>query len=136
MEKWHQEWKCAPEALNESGDEEGDKSSDGEDNYLEAAEEIMENALEQIQDAAIEMMAEQDPEIEMEDKSTNTECVFVQTKCHYGKSAPPSKGNIVIKRSQTFSPSAVVNKNDYVCRVSSELSGSYLDTCTKIYFSS
>lgn len=44
------------------------------------------------------------------DKETNTECIFMPEKG--GKS---STQGIVIKRSQTFSPTAT---NQYICRVS------------------
>ena len=123
MDKWHQraaEWKCAPEAVPESGDEKDEElgSSDEEDDILEGTEEdAMENPAEYIQDLPLEP-----EEIEMVDSSTNTECIFVQTKAHHrgssSKTISLTKGSIVIKRSQTFSPSAVVNKNEYVCRVS------------------
>jgi len=123
MDKWHQraaEWKCAPECLVDSGDEKND--SDDEDVELDGDQDVMQDALELIQEVPL-LEAE---EIETEDKSTNTECVFVQTKVHHrGSGSKPislTKGSIVIKRSQTFSPSAVVNKNDYVCRVSFHLS--------------
>lgn len=66
-----------------------------------------------------------------EDKETNTECVFIpeqgkQRKLSAAGVAPGAvhddKNSIVIKRSQTFSPSAAVSKNHYICRVSSFLS--------------
>lgn len=47
------------------------------------------------------------------DKETNTECVFIPEK-----GARKRGSGIVIKRSQTFSPSAAVSKNQYICRVS------------------
>lgn len=62
-----------------------------------------------------------------EDKETNTECVFIpeqgkQRKLSAAGVAPGAvhddKNSIVIKRSQTFSPSAAVSKNHYICRVS------------------
>jgi len=108
VDKWHQraaEWRCASEALTESGNEdqeEGDEDLDDEQSQQWLDSNVL--ALE--------------PEyLEMENKSTNTECVFVQTRHHKSANGPQSK-SIVIKRSQTFSPSAVVNKNEYVCKVS------------------
>lgn len=62
-----------------------------------------------------------------EDKETNTECIFIpeqgkQRKLSAAGVAPGAihddKNSIVIKRSQTFSPSAAVSKNHYICRVS------------------
>lgn len=62
-----------------------------------------------------------------QDKETNTECVFIpeqgkQRKLSAAGVAPGAihddKNSIVIKRSQTFSPSAVVSRNHYICRVS------------------
>ena len=47
-----------------------------------------------------------------EDKETNTECVFVQI------GANEEKSNSVVKRSQTFSPSAPIKESDYSCKVS------------------
>lgn len=64
-----------------------------------------------------------------QDKETNTECVFIpeqgkQRKLSAAGVAPGAihddKNSIVIKRSQTFSPSAAVSKNSYICRVSFE----------------
>ena len=62
-----------------------------------------------------------------QDKETNTECVFIpeqgkQRKLSAVGVAPGAihddKNSIVIKRSQTFSPSAAVSRNHYICRVS------------------
>lgn len=62
-----------------------------------------------------------------QDKETNTECVFIpeqgkQRKLSAAGIVPGAihddKNSIVIKRSQTFSPSAAVSKNHYICRVS------------------
>jgi protein KIBRA len=53
------------------------------------------------------------------DKETNTECVFIPEKGarKRGSGEEPTRA-IFIKRSQTFSPSAAVSKNQYICRVS------------------
>lgn len=55
-------------------------------------------------------------EVDTEDKETNTECVFLPEKG--SKRREESRAAMVIKRSQTFSPSAAVAKSQYVCRVS------------------
>lgn len=56
-------------------------------------------------------------EVDTEDKETNTECVFLPEKgCK--RREEPNRTAMVIKRSQTFSPSAAVAKSQYVCRVS------------------
>ncbi|XP_014232669.1 protein kibra isoform X1 [Trichogramma pretiosum] len=60
------------------------------------------------------------------DKETNTECVFIpeqgkQRKLSAAGAVPGAvhddKNSIVIKRSQTFSPSAAVSRNHYICRL-------------------
>lgn len=56
------------------------------------------------------------------DKETNTECAFLPEK-HRNRfdkpvnSASDTFDERVVKRSQTFSPSAVVSKNRYICRL-------------------
>lgn len=61
---------------------------------------------------------------ETQDKETNTECIFIpeqgkQRKLSAAGVVPvhDDKSSIVIKRSQTFSPSAAVSRNHYICRV-------------------
>lgn len=51
------------------------------------------------------------------DKETNTECVFLQPSAaaSWGRRVGPEPA--LVKRSQTFSPSAPISKNDYICRV-------------------
>ena len=70
------------------------------------------------------------------DAETNTECVFLNPSAASSNSRgkhPPSSVNTntglpvplnesnsvssLVRRSQTFSPSAQINKNDYVCKV-------------------
>lgn len=57
------------------------------------------------------------------DKETNTECAFLPEKHRnrfMDKPASSSSDTFderVVKRSQTFSPSAVVSKNRYICRL-------------------
>ncbi|KAG8186025.1 hypothetical protein JTE90_004445 [Oedothorax gibbosus] len=55
-------------------------------------------------------------DVELCDKETNTECVFLPEKALKKRPDDASK-SAVIKRSQTFSPSAAVNKHQYVCRL-------------------
>jgi protein KIBRA len=59
--------------------------------------------------------------VETKDQETNTECVFIPEKGARKKSTDDSARAKIIKRSQTFSPSAAVTKNQYICRVSSQL---------------
>lgn len=55
-------------------------------------------------------------EVDTEDKETNTECVFLPEKGNKRREES-SRAAMVIKRSQTFSPSAAVAKSQYVCRL-------------------
>lgn len=66
-------------------------------------------------------------EANTQDKETNTECIFIPEQGKHRKLSAASvmpgimhddKNSIVIKRSQTFSPSAAVSRNHYICRVS------------------
>ncbi|XP_015911058.1 protein kibra [Parasteatoda tepidariorum] len=54
--------------------------------------------------------------IQLCDKETNTECVFLPEKALKKRSEDAAK-SAAIKRSQTFSPSAAVNKHQYICRL-------------------
>ena len=66
---------------------------------------------------------------ELTDKETNTECVFLQPSAVASPSrrvsvGPPAVASNpemavsgLVKRSMTFSPSAPINKNDYICKV-------------------
>lgn len=55
------------------------------------------------------------------DKETNTECAFAPEKSRVRQWDRPStskeEDDRLVKRSQTFSPSAVVSKNRYICRL-------------------
>nr|CAD7440633.1 unnamed protein product [Timema bartmani] len=68
-------------------------------------------------------LADFDPEndtatpIDTDDKETNTECVFIPEKGPRKRSTDESLRAIVIKRSQTFSPSAAISRNQYICRL-------------------
>ncbi|XP_059481986.1 protein kibra [Neocloeon triangulifer] len=55
--------------------------------------------------------------VETKDQETNTECVFIPEKGARKKSTDDSARAKIIKRSQTFSPSAAVSKNQYICRL-------------------
>nr|CAD7454004.1 unnamed protein product [Timema tahoe] len=55
--------------------------------------------------------------IDTDDKETNTECVFIPEKGPRKRSTDESLRAIVIKRSQTFSPSAAISRNQYICRL-------------------
>lgn len=64
-----------------------------------------------------------DVQSSMSDKETNTECIFVSPNMSQGKQ-PVLHGHFegnsassLVRRSQTFTPSALMNKNDYVCKV-------------------
>lgn len=59
---------------------------------------------------------------ETTDKETNTECAFLPEKQRnrfVDRTTSPNESidERIVKRSQTFSPSAVVSKNRYVCRL-------------------
>ncbi|KAG8235590.1 hypothetical protein J437_LFUL016189 [Ladona fulva] len=109
------------EDVIEEEDEEEDLSQEEEDEEV-IVEEMLETVEENEQ--CIEEVEEEEV-IEMADKETNTECVFIPEKGRArrkGESArvgDSSRGGsaIVIKRSQTFSPSAAVSKSQYICRL-------------------
>eukprot|EP00095_Tigriopus_kingsejongensis_P003652 maker-scaffold11_size778918-snap-gene-0.11 protein:Tk03652 transcript:maker-scaffold11_size778918-snap-gene-0.11-mRNA-1 annotation:"protein kibra-like isoform 1" len=55
---------------------------------------------------------------DLADKETNTECVFLQPSASPRKATPTADSvSALVKRSQTFSPSAPINKSDYNCRL-------------------
>ena len=54
------------------------------------------------------------------DKETNTECVFIQTSASPNRVSSTDGDQVasgLVKRSQTFSPCAQVNKSNYSCKV-------------------
>ncbi|XP_021928968.1 protein kibra isoform X2 [Zootermopsis nevadensis] len=75
-------------------------------------EDILEEVLEHAEDTAVMIDSLVDFPVDTLDKETNTECVFIPEK-----GARKRGSGIVIKRSQTFSPSAAVSKNQYICRL-------------------
>ncbi|XP_037798348.1 splicing factor 3A subunit 1-like [Penaeus monodon] len=113
--------------------------SDDEEEPEEEQEEAMEEALENAEDTAVEGDST-DQLVEMADKETNTECMFMPLSASLAGSrsslapprvegAEPKPGIPVIKRSQTFTPSAAVGKSNYVCR----LNRSDSDSCVPSY---
>lgn len=66
-----------------------------------------------------ERLAQEEAELKVElcDKETNTECVFLPERGPKKRPDEAAAKNAVIKRSQTFSPSAAVNKHQYICRL-------------------
>ncbi|XP_031828685.1 WW and C2 domain containing protein kibra isoform X2 [Nomia melanderi] len=114
----------SPEEEDENaGSESGSEDSDEEGIIVEFMMEdnILEDVLEHEEDEELN----EDTKL-TEDKETNTECIFIpeqgkQRKLSAAGVTPNSiyddKNSIVIKRSQTFSPSAAVSKNHYICRL-------------------
>lgn len=82
------------------GDESDDSEEEDDEDFANIEEDILE-------------VSEESEDIESIDKETNTECAFFpdQSKQKLGSN------DRYIKRSQTFSPSAVVPKNRYICRL-------------------
>ncbi|KYN34618.1 Protein kibra [Trachymyrmex septentrionalis] len=112
----------SPEEEDED-DESGSEDSDEEGIIVEFTVEdnILEDVLEHEEDEELNEETRQ-----TQDKETNTECVFIpeqgkQRKLSAAGVAPGAihddKNSIVIKRSQTFSPSAAVSRNHYICRL-------------------
>ncbi|KAL0116550.1 hypothetical protein PUN28_009893 [Cardiocondyla obscurior] len=114
----------SPEEEDEDdGSESGSEDSDEEGIIVEFTMEdnILEDVLEHEEDEELNEETRQ-----TQDKETNTECVFIpeqgkQRKLSAAGIAPGAihddKNSIVIKRSQTFSPSAAVSRNHYICRL-------------------
>ncbi|XP_025262774.1 protein kibra isoform X1 [Camponotus floridanus] len=116
----------SPEEEDEDGggSESGSEGSDEEGIVVEF---IMEdNILEDVLEHEEEEELNEETLKQTQDKETNTECVFIpeqgkQRKLSAAGVVPGAihddKNSIVIKRSQTFSPSAAVSKNHYICRL-------------------
>lgn len=114
----------SPEEEDEDdGSESGSEDSDEEGIIVEFTmdDNILEDVLEHEEDEELNEEGRQ-----TQDKETNTECVFIpeqgkQRKLSAAGVAPGAihddKNSIVIKRSQTFSPSAAVSRNHYICRL-------------------
>lgn len=113
----------SPEEEDENGgSESGSEDSDEEGIIMEFMMEdnVLEDVLEHEEDEELNEAKQ------TQDKETNTECVFIpeqgkQRKLSAAGVVPNAmyddKNSIVIKRSQTFSPSAAVSKNHYICRL-------------------
>ncbi|KAF3428079.1 hypothetical protein E2986_12623 [Frieseomelitta varia] len=113
----------SPEEEDENGgSESGSEDSDEEGIIVEFTVEdnVLEDVLEHEEDEELNEEARQ-----TQDKETNTECVFIPEQGKQRKLSAAGvvssamhddKNSIVIKRSQTFSPSAAVSKNHYICR--------------------
>lgn len=133
LEKWNEgaaEWRC--ESWNDEEEEENEHVEEEDEEISQRiplqSDGMTELTMDQMMAArdCDEMKAEEEEEeddyeeievMQTRDQSTNTECVFVKTKPTREPGQTMSKG-IVIKRSQTFSPSAVANRQEYICRVS------------------
>ncbi|KZC04034.1 Protein kibra [Dufourea novaeangliae] len=114
----------SPEEEDENaGSESGSEDSDEDGIIVEFMMEdnVLEDVLEHEEDEELNEEAKQ-----TQDKETNTECIFIpeqgkQRKLSAAGVTPNTmyddKNSIVIKRSQTFSPSAAVSKNHYICRL-------------------
>ncbi|XP_063991424.1 protein kibra isoform X2 [Diachasmimorpha longicaudata] len=121
----------SPEEEDEDRDTDtGSEDSDEEGILVEFMTE--ENVLEDVLEHEEEGEEEEEEEEELEestktlDKETNTECIFIpeqgkQRKLSAAGVVPGAvhddKNSIFIKRSQTFSPSAAVSRNHYICRL-------------------
>ncbi|XP_014207758.1 protein kibra isoform X2 [Copidosoma floridanum] len=128
----------SPEEEDEEDGDSDSASGDSEDSDEEGIivefmveENVLEDVLEHEEDeelaeeqetAAATMLAK-NPTL---DKETNTECIFIpeqgkQRRLSAAGVVPGAvhddKNSIVIKRSQTFSPSAAVSRNHYICRL-------------------
>ncbi|KOX79441.1 Protein kibra [Melipona quadrifasciata] len=114
----------SPEEEDENGgSESGSEDSDEEGIIVEFTVEdnVLEDVLEHEEDEELNEETRQ-----TQDKETNTECVFIPEQGKQRKLSAAGvvssamhddKNSIVIKRSQTFSPSAAVSKNHYICRL-------------------
>ncbi|XP_059609935.1 protein kibra [Phlebotomus argentipes] len=94
-----------------SGGKDDDESSTEDEDQHESTEQMLADYMNEVQNYTPEMA----------DKETNTECAFLPEKARrrLQETAAMSKETIddrLVKRSQTFSPSAVVSKNR-ICRL-------------------
>ncbi|PSN40195.1 hypothetical protein C0J52_12889 [Blattella germanica] len=108
------------EEEDEDEEEEDDDDDDDEEGIIVefCQEDILEDVLEHAEDTAVMTDSLIEFPTDTHDKETNTECVFIPEKGirRRGSGEEPARA-IVIKRSQTFSPSAAVSKNQYICRL-------------------
>lgn len=103
-----------------SDDEESDEDEDDDDDDCDEEGIIVEFRQKELLDIVEEENREH--EIDTVDKQTNTECAFYPEHAKHKKMV--ASGNLLsddksifIKRSKTFSPSAVVSKNHYICKL-------------------
>ena len=83
--------------------------------FIESTEQMLAEYMNEVENFTIETV----------DKETNTECAFLPEKSRHrfnDKKIVLLKDNLniddrLVKRSQTFSPSAVVTKSRYICRL-------------------
>ncbi|XP_039957587.1 protein kibra [Bactrocera neohumeralis] len=92
-------------------DEEDDDEDDDDDNELE---ELTADFTKKMLEAynCIDLIKQ-----EYADKETNTECAFAPEKLRASQQQQQMADDRPVKRSQTFTPSAAVNKNRYICRL-------------------
>ncbi|XP_033224229.1 protein kibra [Belonocnema kinseyi] len=112
----------SPEEEDECGDSDSGSDDSDEDGII--VEFIEDNVLEDVLEHEEEDEDQPDQASETQDKETNTECIFIPEQGKHRKLSAAGivpinddKNSIVIKRSQTFSPSAAVSRNHYICRL-------------------
>lgn len=97
--------------MNGDNDDEVDDSSTEDEDRLRSTEEMIAAYMNEVQNYMPDCV----------DKETNTECAFLPEKSRMRQWDRPStskeEDDRLVKRSQTFSPSAVVSKNRYICRL-------------------
>ncbi|XP_037943848.1 protein kibra-like [Teleopsis dalmanni] len=98
---------------NLNGEDEDDDDDDDDDDEEEEEEEELEGAVGGSTDAFVAAYLMKQ---EYADKQTNTECAFPPEKSRSSQQQQMSDDRPV-KRSQTFTPSAAVGKNRYICRL-------------------
>ncbi|XP_023210732.1 protein kibra-like isoform X2 [Centruroides sculpturatus] len=102
---------------NDSDDNDDDDDDDDDEENGEGLEENLVNITEEGKlKRCVQCEAERLGNVALCDKETNTECVFMPEKSPKKRSDDVSR-TAMIKRSQTFSPSAAVSKNQYICRL-------------------
>lgn len=106
------------------GDDDEDDDDDDEDDDDDCDEEGI--VVEFRQKELLDVVEEETRELEVDtmDKQTNTECAFYPEHAKHKKMVASGNASLLmddkmifIKRSQTFSPSAVVSKNHYICKL-------------------
>lgn len=106
-------------------DSESDAENDDEDECKSSSSSLNEEGIvvEFRQKELLDIVEEEERREETVDKQTNTECAFYPEHAKHKKMVASGSQllmddkMIFIKRSQTFSPSAVVSKNHYICKL-------------------